>query len=143
MNTSKFLIGTLAGGITMFLLGYLCYAVLFENFFQAHAGTATGVQREMVDIVWWALILGNLLQGGLLSYIFLKWANIKTFATGLTGGIVIGIFLAFGVDLIYYSTSNISDLTSAIVDAIVYTVMFGITGGVVGWALGMGKAQAA
>lgn len=143
MNTSKFLMGTLAGGVAFFFLGFLGYAVIFDSFLQAHAGSATGVHKEVEDMAWWALILGNLLHGALFAYIYLKWANIKTFGAGFSGGIVVGFFVSLGMDFVFYATSNMMDLTGAIADGIIYTVICGLAGGIVGLTLGMGKEQAA
>lgn len=47
MNTKRFLLGGLAGGIAFFLLGYLFYGTLFSDFFSKNAGSATGVSRQM------------------------------------------------------------------------------------------------
>jgi len=71
MDTKKFITGTLVGGVAYFFLGFLFYVVLFEGFFQSNMGSATGVQKTD-DMVWWALILGNLASAALLSFIFLK-----------------------------------------------------------------------
>ena len=79
MGTNKILISGLVSGIAVFLLGYLFYGVIFMNTMEGMTGTATGVMREMDAMVWWALIVGNLIWGFLLAYIFGMWANISTF----------------------------------------------------------------
>ena len=132
MDTKKFLTGTLVGGIAYFILGYLFYGLLLMGFFESNAGSATGVNRQMDEIVWWALILGNFAFAALLSYIFLKWAHISTFKRGLRGGAIIGFFIAASFDLIWYGTSNMMNLNAALVDIIVGTVISAIVGGVVG-----------
>ncbi len=137
MNTNKFLMGTLAGGITFFIVGFLLYGLALESFFGSHSGTATGVMKT--DLEWWALILGNLSQAALLSYIFLKWANIKSFAAGASAAAIIGFFIALGYDMINYATSNMMDMTAAFADVAVGTLMTAIGGGVIGAVLGMGN----
>ena len=62
MNIKKFSIGTLAGGITFFFLGYLIYGVALMSFFSQQSIAPPGSMKQMSDIVWWALILGNLLR---------------------------------------------------------------------------------
>lgn len=138
MSTSKFLVGTLVGGIVYFILGFLVYAIILEGFFAAHAGTATGVMKTD-EMQYWPLVLGNFGHAALLSFVFLKWANIKTFGAGLGAGFILGFLMAFGFDLVMYDTSNIMDLTAAIVDPIAYAVISGIVGGVIGGVVGMGK----
>ena len=91
MNTNKFIMGTLAGGITFFLVGFIIYGLALMSFFEAHAGSATGVAKA--DMVWWALILGNMGSAALLSYIFLKWANISSFGSGASAAAIIGSIL--------------------------------------------------
>ena len=63
MNTKKFLIGAIVGGIVYFLLGYLFYGKLLSDFFIKNAGSATGVNRAMDQFVWWSLVLGNIFRG--------------------------------------------------------------------------------
>ena len=75
MNTKKFFIGTFVGGITFFLLGYLFYGMALANFFTQHTTNVSGSMKSMNDLVWWALILGNLAVGALLTYVFLKLGN--------------------------------------------------------------------
>lgn len=135
MQTNKLLLGTLAGGVTYFIAGFLLYGLLLMKFFEANS--ASDIMKD--PMAWWALILGNLVWGFTLTYIFARWANISTFMGGLTAGALLGFLIALSVDLSMYGTSNISNLTATLVDPIVNGVMTGLTGGVIGWVLGMGK----
>ena len=139
MGTNKILISGLVSGIAVFLLGYLFYGVIFMNTMEGMTGTATGVMREMDAMVWWALIVGNLIWGFLLAYIFGMWANISTFMGGLKGGAIIGLLAVAAFDLTMYATSNITTLAGSILDIVIFTVIMGIAGGVAGWMLGRGK----
>ncbi len=136
MDAKKRIMATLAGFVVFFLLGWLLYGMLLMDFFMSNSGSATGVMRSDTEMVWWSLALGNLLQAYLLVYIFSKWANITTFGAGLQAGAVIGLILGYGYDLTMYGTSNISNLTSTLVDPLVVAVMMGLTGGVIGMVLG-------
>ena len=139
MNTKKFFIGTLAGGITFFLLGYLIYGNALAGFFSRHSAAAPGSMKQMSEIIWWALILGNLVSGALLSYIFLKLGNIGSFSSGAGTGAAIGLLVALSMDLIRYAVENSFDMTAMIVDVLVGIVMYAIAGGVIGALLGRGK----
>ncbi|MBL7843134.1 MAG: hypothetical protein JNK44_04655 [Cyclobacteriaceae bacterium] len=75
-------------------------------------------------------------QAYLIVYIFGKWANITTFSGGFSAGLIIGLILGFAVNLSWYGTMNITNLTAALVDPFVSGVMMAITGGVIGWVLG-------
>lgn len=136
MDAKKRILATLAGFVVFFLLGWLFYGILLMDFNAANSGTASGVMREETEMVWWALILGNLFQAYLLVYIFGKWANITTFSGGFSAGLIIGLILGFAVNLSWYGTMNITNLTAALVDPFVSGVMMAITGGVIGWVLG-------
>ncbi|MEZ4899212.1 MAG: hypothetical protein R2806_20375 [Saprospiraceae bacterium] len=139
MGANKILISGLVSGIAVFLLGYLFYGVIFMNTMEGMTGSATGVMREMDAMVWWALIVGNLLWGFLLAYIFGMWAGIFTFMGGLKGGAIIGLLATGAFDLTMYATSNITTLGGSILDIVIFTVIMGIAGGVAGWMLGRGK----
>ena len=139
MDLKKFVTGSVVGGIAFFFLGYLFYGVLLAGFYSEHSGAAAGTARGMEDIVWWALILGNVSSGALLSYIFLKWANISSFGGGASAGATIGFFIGLSMDLIRFATAGMFDLTASLGDVVVMTVMYGVAGGIIGAALGMGK----
>ena len=136
MNTKKFLIGGLTGGIAYFLLGYLFYGVLFLDFFTKNAGTATGVAKTMDQMIWWALILGNLIAGCLLAFVLGK-AKTESMGSGLMTGACLGFLMAAAYDLTSYGTSNLMNSKGVIADVCIYTVMSAISGAIVGWVLGM------
>jgi len=139
MNTKKFFIGTLAGGIAFFFLGYLIYGMALSGFFSRHSTAAPGSMKQMSEIVWWALILGNFAMGALLSYVFLKLGNIGSFGSGAGTGAAIGFFVALSTDLIRYATANSLDMTAMVVDILVGVVMYAIVGGLIGALMGRGK----
>lgn len=142
MSSNKFLIGTLVGGITFFLLGYLFYGLALSSFFMNHTVAPSGSMKNMDQIVWWALILGNLTSAALLSYIFLKLGNVSSFGSGARTGFVIGFFMSLSMGLVRFGTENSLDLTGTITDVAVGTVMTAIAGGVIGVLLGTGKKKA-
>lgn len=137
MNTKRFLTGTLAGGVAYFFLGYLFYGVAMAGFFAEHSGGGPG--KPMEEIVWWALILGNLSQAALLTYIFTRWANISSFSGGASAGAAIGFFMGLGMNMIRFATSNQFDLTASLADVGVGVVLTGLVGGIIGAVLGMGQ----
>ncbi len=81
MNSTKFLTGTLVGGIAFFFLGYLIYGLALGSFFREHSVAAPGAMKSMSEIVWWALILGNLASGALITWIFLKLGTVTSFGS--------------------------------------------------------------
>lgn len=136
MDAKKRILATLAGFAVFFLMGWLLYGMLLMDFFQTNSGTATGVARADTEMVWWALIGGNILQAYFLVYIFGKLANINTFGGGFQNGLVLGLIIGYGYDLTMYGTTNIMNLTGTLVDPLVAAVMMAVSGGVIGWVLG-------
>lgn len=125
------LISTVVAAIWSFMGGYLLWGVLAENFMSGHMGTATGVLREMPD--FGILALGCLIQALAFSTIFRKW-GVESYnpMDGLKFGLWIGIFAGFGNGIIDYATSNILDLTGALVNGLLYVILFTVMGFLVG-----------
>ena len=46
MDIKRLIIGTVVGGITVYILGYVIWDMLFAEFFAANAGLATGVTKD-------------------------------------------------------------------------------------------------
>jgi hypothetical protein len=140
MTAQKRILASIIGALVLFILGWVMYGMLFAGFFENNAGTASGVMKsnEEMSMLW--LFVGNLFQAYLLVYIFGKWANISTFMGGLTNGIILALIMAYGYNMIGYATSNVSNLTAALVDPLIMAVMYGLAGGAIGWVLGYKKA---
>lgn len=136
MNASTRMMATLVGFVVFFLLGWLLYGMLLMDFFSSNAGSAIGVSRSESEMVWWALIGGNVLQAYFLVYVFDKMNNVKSFMAGLKAGAVIGLILGLGFNLTMYGTTNMMNLTGTLVDPLVSMAMMGITGGAIGMVMG-------
>ncbi len=138
MNT-KTIIAAVLGGICSFLLGGFIYGMLLKDTMAGLMGSATGVMRSDSEMVLWAMILGNLIIGYLVAYIFSTWAGITTFMGGLTAGATIGALFTVGYDFIAYGTTNMMQLNGVFLDIVVNIIIWGISSGVVGWWLGRSK----
>ena len=138
MNMKKILIGGIAGGVAFFLLGWLCYGILFKDLMAAGAGTATGVERTDEDMNLAAIFIGNLMWGFLFSIVF-SWSKHDGLMSGLFMGAVVGLLMNGGSDFIMYGTSNLMTMTGTLIDIAVGTVLSTLAGGVIGWVMGMIK----
>lgn len=141
MNTNKFLIGGIIGGVANFLLGWLIYGMLLMNFMQSHSNNSAGAFRAEADMVWWAMIAGNLALGFLFSYILNK-TNVSSAATGAATGAVVGLLMSVAIDLTMYAQLTLWDTTAMAVDIVASTFISAIVGAVIGAYLGMGKKTA-
>lgn len=137
MNIQKFLISGIVGGVVSFFMGWLVYGIVLMNYMNQHPGTAGNINRT--EMVWWALVLGNLFSGLTISYIWNKWANITTITAGATGGAVLGLLFALSFDLSMYGTSTILSLNAIGADVIGSIVLNAFVGAAVGWANSWGN----
>lgn len=133
MSTKKFVLATLAGGITVFVLGGLIYGLLAASFFEANQGSAVGVMRETPDYVH--LFLGQLVFGALLTVIIGKWVGQTGAGAGLRIGAIAGLLFGLGIDLTMFGVTNISNITATLVDPILVAIQLGLGGAVVGLVL--------
>ncbi len=131
MNVKKIFISGIAGGIIAFLLGWLFHGILLADFFSKHAGTATGVNRSETEMVFWALILGNIVMGILLAFVIDKDAE-PSLQTGLKTGFIVGVLVSCGIDLIMYATTHLFGLRSVAADVATTGVMCAVSGAVIG-----------
>ena len=138
MNMKKLLIGGIVGGIVYFLLGWLFYGNLLNQYFKDHPGAVTGVERTMEQFQWWALILGNILSGFLIAYVFSKSA-VSSLASGFVVGGILGFLMSCSYDLVMYGTTNIISKRAMAADVVTFTVISAIVGAVVGAIMGMGN----
>jgi hypothetical protein len=131
MSAKSFLLATVAGGVTLFLLGGLFYGMLLADFFDSRS--AANVMRETP--IWGALILGELVMAALVTLIFGRWATISTPVGGLKAGAIIGLLMAVAINLTMYAVSNIVDPTAGVVEVVVAAVRLGVAGAVIGLVL--------
>ena len=67
MNAKTLIIG-IAGGIVVFLTGFLIYGILMMEYFVNNTNSFPGFNKDPMEI--WAIASGNIIWGVLLSYVF-------------------------------------------------------------------------
>jgi len=124
MNAKNFLVSGLVGGIVNFLLGWLLYGILFESQFPIKEG-------EVMNMTM--IVLGSIVGGLFVAYIFAKWAHISTWKTGLQAGAVIGLFLGLYYDFYYNAMKANADIDWQTIglDIVLTIVMTAFTGAVI------------
>ncbi len=128
-------LAVLGGTVALFGLGYLIYVVLGS--LGLHALNGPGVEAISAELNVPTIILMEVLYATLVTIIFSRWAQIKTFATGTKAGLIIGLFLGGLPALeLFSTTTGLTDLTGIITGALTFGVRFAIAGGVIGWLLG-------
>jgi hypothetical protein len=140
----RVLAATVAGGIAFFILGFLIYGMVLDPLVMRPNTTPEALKLMKDPPTWVFLILGNLVAAFLLAYIFDKWATIRTFVGGVTGGAVIFFIIALYFQLMFAAFMNMTNgYMPAVVDVIGTTILGGLSGGVVGLVLGMMNKDAA
>lgn len=132
----RVLVATVTGAVTIFVLGYLIYGVLFASLMKENTIQYVGLYKDPPDFV--ILILKNIVQAFLLVFIFEYWAGIRTFLGGLKGGAIIMFLITLSVNLSLMSYMNLHQgYIPSILDVLGETVRAGLAGGVIGAVLGL------
>lgn len=133
MSAGRFLLATVAGGVTLFIAGFLLWGLALMSWSEAHFIAPAGTQKEMAEMV--PLFIGQLLWGALLAVAIGNWARVTGFGAGFKIGAIAGFLMNLSVGLTQYSMVNYFDLTAVLVDPFVSLVWSGLGGGVVGLVL--------
>ena len=138
MDAKRFILATLAGFAVLFVAGYLIWGLLFADFFATNMGSATGVAKDPPDFLW--LAVGQLVFAAFLTVVVGSWAGASTASAGFKAGAIVGILIGLGWDLTLYATTNIFNLTAALVDPVLVAIQVSIASAVIGMVLGRTKA---
>lgn len=134
----RLLVATVAGGVAFFILGFVIYGLILDPYVMRPNTNSDALKLMKDPPLWLPLILANLVSAFLLAYIFDKWAGIRTFVGGVSGGAVVMFLIALSFQLMFYAFMKFTDsATPIIADLLGSTIMGGIGGGVIGAVLGL------
>ena len=122
MNSKSFLLSSIAGFIVYFILGALFYGVIFTDIYPS---------KEENENAMLFIALGCLFYAAVFSLIYTKWAQIKTFGTGLKTGFLIGLLYTISMNFFMYSSQELV-LNSLLLSVLLDSVSAAIMGGVIG-----------
>jgi hypothetical protein len=138
--TKKLILAAIAGSVVQFLLGWIVYGILLAGFMGSHMKHYDGLMKDMDSGSFMVLVyLSGLTMSLFIAFVFQRWAKFEKFFLGLTGGMVIGFFMALSYDLFSYSSMNLVEFPGVIVDVIANTCIVGIVGAVIAGVLGYGS----
>ncbi len=142
MDLKRIGIGTLVGLVVLYALGVLFWGILFEDFFAANRGSATGVEREAP--ILWAMILGTALYAKLLTLVLVSRGGNLSLVDGAKVGAVVGLLLWGTSDFVLFGLTNLSTLTGTIADTLLEGVRGGVAGAIIALVLSkVGSGQSA
>jgi hypothetical protein len=133
MDAKRFLVGTLVGGIVLYVLGIIIFVKLFGSYYAGNAGTATGVDRDQP--LQWAIVVGSLAYAALITYAIGNRDGVMSIARGATIGAIVGFLLWMTADFIEYGASNVANLTRTVVDPLLEVIHGGLGGAAIAAAL--------
>ncbi len=132
----KILLSTLAGAVTLFLLGGLIFGVLLAapmaEFMKAFEGCAHPVPPMQF------IVFANIAMALLLSLILSKLA-VSTFSRGLKAAVWVVFLIILWFDMWMFATFSGMTVQMLLFDIIGNTTIGTLAGGVIGWVLGKVK----
>ncbi len=135
MDTKKFILAGIIGGVAYFFLGWLVYGILLGDLMTMPEGFSN-IEYSEDEFRISYMIMSCLAGGFFLAFIFMKWAGISTFKTGAKAGAIIGLFISFMVGTSMVSMYEFALMANTLWDMLGSAVTLGITGGIIGWFLG-------
>ena len=118
--TKKILLSGIVGTIVYYLLGWLVYGLILPE-------KSTGEESMLF------IFLGCLFYAFLIAYVFCKLAQLSSFKTGFTAGLVMGILYA----MVWYFFMNWEFKPMAIIEEIIIGgLMTAVLGGAVAYVNG-------
>lgn len=142
MDTRTLLAG-LAAGVTGFLLGWLLFGILLMDYFQGNIAQYDGLMRTEEEFGMISMLVGNLLLGFLLAWLFSRM-NVTTFTGGAVDGLIIGLLIYGSMSLYYYAMMNwYTSIAPMLVEILVNGIWMAVMGGVAAAVLGMKRSVAA
>jgi len=138
MNSKTFLIG-IAGGILIFLMGFLIYGILLMDYFGANMGSYPGLLKEPMEI--WAIGAGNLIWGILLAF-FLNAVKVESGIQGAIQGAILFFLFGLGANFVSFGQYNLMPLSLSFVDALCMALLGGVSGAAIGWLFSRNPGKA-
>ena len=129
----RFVLATLAGSLTLLVVGGVLYGVVFVDLFAEGALRLPGVMRSQPEFGW--IVLGQLGFGTLVTLV-MKWRGATNWKQGARTGVVCGFLMAVGYDFAQYGTSHLWTLRATLVDPLITALLVGSAGAAAGWVLG-------
>lgn len=129
----RFIAAAAAGSVTMLLVGFLLYGVVFAGLFREGALTIPGVMKHEPEILW---IVAGQVGFGILITLIVSWRGATSFIRGAWTGATFGFLMAIGYDFAQYGTSNLWTLKATLLDPFITALLVASAGGVIGFLLG-------
>ena len=136
MNQTKLIVGTFVGSIANFLGGWVIFGMLLMKTMESNM--VAGVSKTEPNLL--GIFVSGLVYSFLLTFIFERWASIRTLQSGAVAGAIITGLAALSFDIGLFSMANwFTSFSGVVVDVIANTVLGAVTGATIGWFLGYNR----
>jgi len=129
MDITRLAIGTIVGGITLYIVGYLIFDMALANFYAESLIDVDGAYRDAP--VQWLQAVGNLLLGALVTLGIMSRAGTPSIAGGFAIGALIGFLAWGGADFSLVALMNVWSPTIVLIDPLVEAIHHGTAGAVI------------
>jgi uncharacterized membrane protein len=126
--TKRFMLATLAGMLTVAVMGGVLYGVVFANFFRANI-VDLSIMKRPPAFGWIAL---SHVPFGILLALVVRWRGELSARGGAIAGAVLGFLMATSYNLAQFGTLEHWTLQLTLVEPFITMAMVGIAGAVVG-----------
>lgn len=131
MNAKSLTFGTVAGTVAFFVMGYVIYELLLSGLYEANMDSS--LARPEPDMLM--ITLSTVVWAFFVTYIFTRWAGIKTVVTGATAAALIGFLVTLSFDLGMYGMMDVMQPLMLVIDPIAAAVWSAFGGAAIGFAL--------
>lgn len=136
MNQTKLIVGTFVGSIANFLGGWVIFGMLLMKTMESNM--VAGVSKTEPNLL--GIFVSGIVYSFLLTFIFERWASIRTLQSGAVAGAIITGLAALSFDIGLFSMANwFTSFSGVVVDVIANTVLGAVTGATIGWFLGYNR----
>ena len=133
MKILNFIVGSLGGAVTLFLLGFVIYGLLLMDTEFMAMDPDMG-WKQQPDLI--ALFVGEWMTCMLITLVLGYWSDIKTFGGGLWAGALVGLFFGLAYTFSMYAFRTDTEIVNGLMDTVLTIIRFGIAGGVMAIILG-------
>ncbi len=132
---ARFIVSAVAGGIVMFVLGFLIYGLALDPWMKANIAEYAGLMKKAPDMI--ALAGMNIVWAGLIAFVADNWAKARDFGSGMKVGGILMFFASIAINLGYTAFMNMYlSVLVPLVDSVAMTFLGVVVGGVIGVVLG-------
>ena len=123
------ILGAIAGGIAMFLVGYLFFGFLFADFFMANSNQYPGLMKDPPNVL--LIFLFNLVWAWIIAFVMEYSIREVSPIGGAILGAVLMFAIALGMDIEYEAFMNMHKSFVPLIAHMVIVAFMGALAGIV------------